>query len=36
MSEVLGRGFIFWGLFVASAATMVGYWLWMRAVESED
>lgn len=25
-----GPGYVFWGLFVACAAILVGYWLWMR------
>lgn len=28
-----GPGFIFWGVFVACAAVVVAYWLWMRWVE---
>lgn len=26
-------GFLFWGLFVACAMQLVGYWLWMRWIE---
>jgi hypothetical protein len=25
-----GRGFVFWGLFVACAAVLAAYWIWMR------
>jgi hypothetical protein len=25
-----GRGFVFWGLFVACGAVLVAYWIWMR------
>lgn len=36
MSEVLERGFVFWGLFLVSAGTILGYWLWMRREESDQ
>jgi hypothetical protein len=26
-------GFVFWGLFVACALQLVGYWIWMRWTE---
>jgi hypothetical protein len=26
-------GFVFWGLFVACAAVLAAYWIWMRWVE---
>jgi len=30
---VSGPGFVFWGLFLACAAVVLGYWLWMRWIE---
>lgn len=35
MSAILERGFVFWGLFLVSAATILGYWLWMRHEEDD-
>lgn len=35
MNAIFGRGFVFWGLFVVSAATVLGYWLWVRSVERD-
>lgn len=36
MSSILERGFVFWGLFLVSGATVLGYWLWMRSVDEHD
>jgi hypothetical protein len=36
VSVFLERGFVFWGLFVVSGATILGYWLWMRSVDEGE
>jgi uncharacterized membrane protein len=35
VSAVLDAGFVFWGVFVVSAATVVGYLVWMRRTEGD-
>lgn len=36
MEPALDAGFVFWGVFVASAATVIGYVAWMWRTERDD